>query len=53
VHTNGADGGYYPIDFRVYAKEADGKTKNDYFREILVGAVSDKQIQAKTVLFDS
>ena len=53
VHTNGASGDYYPIDFRVYAKEADGKTKNDHFRDMLVRAVSDKQIQAKTVLFDT
>ncbi|MDQ3398635.1 MAG: transposase [Deinococcota bacterium] len=30
-----------------------GKTKNDHFREMLVRAVSDKQLQAKTVLFDS
>jgi len=30
VHTDGED--YYPIDFRIYAKEMDGKTKNDHFR---------------------
>ena len=44
---------YYPIDFRIYAKEADGKSKNDHFQEMLLRAVGDKQIQAKTVLFDS
>ena len=27
VHTNGEDGAYYPIDFRIYAKDSDGKTK--------------------------
>ena len=53
VHTNGAEGEYYPIDFRVYAKSADGKTKNDHFQDMLIRAVADKQIQAKTVLFDS
>ena len=53
LHTNGADGEYYPIDFRVYAKEADGKTKNDHFQEMLIRAVTAKGIQAKTVLFDS
>jgi len=52
VHTNGK-GEHYPIDFRIYAKEADGKTKNDHFREMLLRAVSEKQIRAKTVLFDS
>ena len=53
VHTSGEDGDYYPIDFRIYAKEADGKSKNDHFQEMLLRAVGDKQIQAKTVLFDS
>jgi hypothetical protein len=53
VHTNGQDREYYPIDYRIYAKEADGKTKNDHFIEMLTNAISDKQIQAKTVLFDS
>jgi len=53
VHTKGQDREYYPIDYRIYAKEADGKTKNDHFIEMLTNAVSEKQIQAKTVLFDS
>ncbi len=53
VHTSGEDGECYPIDFRIYAKEADGKSKNDHFQELLLRAVGAKQIQAKTVLFDS
>jgi hypothetical protein len=53
VHTNGGDGEYYPIDFRIYAKDADGKTKNDHFQEMLLRAVSERKIQARTVLFDS
>jgi hypothetical protein len=53
LHTNGREKAYYPIDFRIYAKETDGKTKNDHFQEMLVRAVADKQIQAQTVLFDS
>jgi hypothetical protein len=53
IHTNGVDREYYPIDYRVYAKEADGKTKNDHFIEMVTNAVTDKQIQAKRVLFDS
>jgi hypothetical protein len=52
VHTKG-DGQFYPIDFRIYAKLYDGKTKNDHFQEMLRQAVADKQIQARTVLFDS
>ncbi len=53
VHTNGEDGEHYPVDFRVYAKEADGKTKNDHFQEMLLRAVVEKKVKAKRVLFDS
>jgi len=51
VHTDGKD--FYPVDYRIYAPEADGKTKNDLFREMLLRAKSDKQLQARTILFDS
>ena len=51
VHTDGQD--FYPVDYRIYAPEADGKTKNDLFREMLLHARSDKQLQARTLLFDS
>ena len=52
VHTNG-HGDFCPIDYRIYAKQYDGKTKNDHFQEMIIWAVSDKQLQAQTVLFDS
>jgi SRSO17 transposase len=51
VHTDGKD--HYPIDYRIYANEADGKTKNDHFKDMLINVVANKQIKAKTVLFDS
>ncbi|MEO0599129.1 MAG: transposase [Chloroflexota bacterium] len=51
VHSDGTD--YYPVDFRIYAKDLDGKTKNDHFREMLLNAKHDKNMQANTVLFDS
>jgi len=51
VHSDGED--FYPIDYRIYAPEADGKTKNDHFRDMLLRAKSDKQIKARTLLFDS
>jgi hypothetical protein len=51
VHSDGE--AYYPIDFRIYAKEMDGKTKNDHFREMVLNAKQDKKIEANTVLFDS
>ncbi len=51
VHSDGTD--YYPIDYRLYAPQTDGKTKNEHFREMLVAALADKQLQALTILFDS
>jgi len=51
VHTDGED--YFPIDFRIYAKDMDGKTKNDHFRAMVLNAKQDKDLQANTVLFDS
>jgi len=53
VHSSGREGDFYPIDYRIYAPEADGKTKNDHFREMVVRAMSDKRLQAKTILFDT
>jgi SRSO17 transposase len=51
VHTDGED--FYPIDYRIYAPEADGKTKNDHFRDMLLRVKSDQQLHARTILFDS
>ena len=56
VHSAGPqqpDGDFYPIDYRVYAPDVDGKTKNEHFRDMLVQAVADKRVQARTVLFDA
>ncbi len=51
VHSNGED--YHPIDFRIYAPDQDGKTKNDHFQEMLIAAKKDKGIKANTILMDS
>jgi SRSO17 transposase len=51
LHSDGST--FYPIDYRIYAPEADGKTKNDHFREMVLNALNDKGIRAKTLLFDS
>ena len=51
VHSTGAE--YYPIDFRVYAPQADGLTKNEHFRDLLRRAYGEKGIQAQLILFDS
>lgn len=51
VHSDGTN--FYPIDFRIYAPDTDGKSKNDHFREMFLAAINDKKLTAKTVLFDS
>ena len=52
LHTDGR-GQFYPIDFRIYAKQHDGKSKNEHFQDMLHQAIGDKQIKARNVLFDS
>ena len=52
VHSAGKDEDFYPIDYRVYAPDVDGKTKNDHFQEMFVNALDQKQLQARTILFD-
>lgn len=53
VHSSGAEGDFYPIDYRIYAPDADGKTKNNHVRDMLVASIADKRLQARIVLFDS
>ena len=53
VHSAGAEKDFYPIDYRIYAPDQDGKTKNEHFAEMVRNAVSDKAIQAKRILFDT
>ena len=52
AHSAGKGEDFYPIDYRVYAPDVDGKTKNGHFHEMCVNAVDQKQIQARTILFD-
>ena len=52
VHSAGKDADFYPIDYRVYAPDVDGKTKNDHFHEMFVNALDLKHLQAHTILFD-
>jgi hypothetical protein len=53
VHTNGFEGDFYAIDYRLYDPESDGKTKNEHFREMFIRANSDKRIKARNIAFDS
>jgi hypothetical protein len=52
VHSGGKDNDFYPIDYRVYAPDVDGKTKNHHFQEMFVNALDQKQLRARTILFD-
>jgi hypothetical protein len=53
VHSAGTQKDFYPIDYRIYAPDQDGKTKNEHFTEMVINAVYAKKIKAKRILFDS
>ncbi len=53
VHSAGSQKDFYPIDYRIYAPEQDGKTKNEHFSEMVINAVYAKKIKAQRILFDS
>ena len=53
VHTNGAMGEFYPINYRIYNPDADGKTKNDHFQEMFRQAIGSQEIKARNIAFDS
>ena len=53
VHSSGESGDFLPLDFRVYAPDADGLTKNEHFQAMFAQVVAEDQLLARTVLFDS
>jgi hypothetical protein len=53
LHSTGLEGEFCPIDYRVYAPQTDGKTKHEHFQEMFIRAVTDKQIKARRIAFDS
>jgi len=53
VHTNGAMGEFYPINYRIYNPDSDGKTKNDHFAEMFRQANVNQEIKARNIAFDS
>lgn len=53
VHSAGNKKDFYPMDYRIYAPDQDGKTKNDHFADMVINAVFAKKIKAKRILFDS
>ena len=53
VHSTGNDGDFWPIDYRIYHPDTDGKTKNDHFEEMFMRLITHKQLKARRILFDS
>jgi len=53
VHTAGNDQPHWPIDYRIFHLESDGKTKNDHFQEMFKRLITHKQLKARRILFDS
>ena len=53
VHSSGAAGDFLPLDYRIYAPNLDGRTKNDHFQAMFGQVVSEGNILARTILFDS
>ena len=53
VHTNGCSGDFYPVNYRVYNPDSDGKTKNDHFQEMFRQASESQAIKARNIAFDS
>jgi hypothetical protein len=53
VHTNGAMGDFYPINYRIYNPDSDGKSKNEHFQEMFRQAVINQEIKARNIAFDS
>ena len=53
VHSSGESGDFLPLDFRVYAPDTDGLTKNEHFQAMFAQVVAEDKLLARTVLFDS
>ena len=53
VHSSGEAGDFLPLDYRVYAPDHDGQTKNDHFLAMFDHVVAEDKLLARTILFDS
>ncbi len=52
VRTTRTDSEFFPVDYLIYDPDADGKTKNEHFREMFVYAIAENR-SPRAVLFDS
>jgi hypothetical protein len=46
VHTNGGLGDFYPVNYRIYNPDSDGKTKNEHFQEMFRQAIEKQAHQS-------
>jgi len=46
------DNKHIPVDFRIYSKTTDGKTKNDHFRDMVLLSIH-RKMRVKAYLFDT
>ena len=53
IHSVGNDGEFWPIDYRIYHPDTDGKSKNDHFQEMFLRLTTHKHLKARRILFDS
>ena len=53
VHSSGEAGDFLPLDYRIYAPDADQKTKNDHFPDLFEAVVAEDKLLARPILFDS
>ena len=53
VHSSGEAGDFLPLDYRIYAPDRDGLTKNDHFQAMFEQVVAEDKLLARTILFDS
>ena len=53
VHSSGEAGDFLPLDYRVYAPELDGVSKNEHFRAMFAHVLAEDKIKARTLLFDA
>jgi len=50
LYVNPKSGDYWIVDYRIYEPNGDGKSKLDSVRDMLTGAIADKQLPFSTVL---
>jgi hypothetical protein len=53
IYVNKRTGEFWIIDYRIYDKDGDGKSKLDHLEDMLNNIIYHKQIPFKTVLMDS